>query len=210
METVRKHQQNWIIAGLFCVVFLLAGSPKAFAHCDSFAGPVIKEAQKALETNKVELLYKWITPDDEKQINDLFAKTYSLRNGDKEVYRIVEQHFLETLVRLHRASENASYTGLKSSDSVESIIKMSDDAILTGDIDGLLSKLNAHMNKVLKAKYDKMKALEVKKDASPEQGRAYVRAYVDYIYSIAGIHAIIEGKVSDNSNPSGVASDHEC
>jgi hypothetical protein len=59
----------------------------------------------------------------------LFNKTYSLKGGDKEIYEIIEKHFLETLVRLHHASEGESFTGLKPAGSAEPIIKMSDKAL---------------------------------------------------------------------------------
>ena len=76
------------VAAMAAAFLLLPGA--ASAHCDSFDGPVIKEAQKALQTNQVKLLYKWITPADEAEITALFDKTSALRGGDAEIYAIVE------------------------------------------------------------------------------------------------------------------------
>ena len=193
MKSSTKSFSRTLAVSLLMFILLFVSAPGASAHCDSYAGPVIKDAMQALKTNNVKLVYKWINAADEPEIASLFAKTYTLRNGDKEVYDILEKHFLETLVRVHRASEHAPYTGLKSADSVEPIIKMSDEAIVTGDIDGLMTKLNAHVTKVIKEKFAKMKALESNKDASPEEGRAYVRAYVDYVHTVAGVHSMIDG-----------------
>ncbi len=78
---------------LFVTAMLFFVSAPAFAHCDSYDGPVIKDAVKAFETNNVTLVYKWITAEQEKEIGDLFNKTYNLKKGDKEIYSIVEKHF---------------------------------------------------------------------------------------------------------------------
>lgn len=111
-------------------ILLLFSSLTASAHCDSYDGPVIKDATKALETNNVNLVLKWITDEQEQEIIPLFNKTYSLKNGDKEVYAIVEKHFFETLVRLHRETEGASYTGLKPAGSTKQIIQMTDSRLI--------------------------------------------------------------------------------
>jgi len=81
---------------------------------------------KALETNNSELIKKWINVENESEVISLFNKTYSLKNGDKEIYEIVKTHFFETLVRLHRASENAPYSGLKPAGTTKPIIGMTD------------------------------------------------------------------------------------
>src|SRR5690606_41839887 len=96
------------------LLFLLLSLPMtASAHCDSYDGPVIKDALKAFDKNKVELVLKWVEKEHEAEIKNLFTKTYALKNSDAEIYQIVEKHFLETLVRLHREGEGAPYTGLK-------------------------------------------------------------------------------------------------
>lgn len=87
-----------LAAMLFLASFIFIFTNTAFAHCDSYDGPVIKDAVKALETNNVNLVLKWVTKEQEKEIITLFQKTYELRNGDKEVYEIVEKHFLKPLL----------------------------------------------------------------------------------------------------------------
>ena len=177
---------------LFVTTMLFFVSAPAFAHCDSYDGPVIKDAVKALETNNVNLVYKWITAEQEKEIGDLFNKTYNLKKGDKEIYSIVEKHFLETLVRLHRETEGAPYTGLKPAGTTKQIVVLSDKAIENHDIDNLLTQLNGHIASVIKEKYHKVETLGKVKDNSAEQGRAYVEAYVDYTHSLEALHDILE------------------
>lgn len=177
---------------MLVTLFMAFGSVSAFAHCDSYDGPTIKDAQKALESNNVSLVLKWITPEQEKEVIPLFNKTYSLKSGDKEVYSIVEKYFFETLVRLHRETEGAPFTGLKAAGTTKPIVQMSDQAIANNNIDDLLGKLNKHIGKAIKEKYDKVARLNKIKNDSPEKGREYVEAYVDYTHTIEAIHDIVD------------------
>ena len=159
--------------------FIFIFTKTASAHCDSYDGPVIKDAEMALETNNVNLVLKWVTKEQEKEITTLFQKTKELRNGDKEVYEIVEKHFFETLVRLHRETEGAPYTGLKPAGTTKQIIQMTDKALKENNVDDFLLKLNNHIDKVVREKYKKVSELNKVKDDSVEKGRKFVAAYVD-------------------------------
>lgn len=175
---------------LTSIIFIFSSS--AFAHCDSYDGPVIKDAKKALETNNVNLVLKWVSAEQEKEIIPLFNKTYSLKSGDKEIYAIVEKHFFETLVRLHRETEGAPYTGLKPAGTTKQIILMTDKALEEENIEDFLVKLDNHINKIVREKYHKVAELKKVKDVSIEQGREFVAAYVDYTHTVEAIHDIIE------------------
>lgn len=194
-KNVRTSKINLLVyvAGLIMTIVLSSAAMSASAHCDSYDGPTVKDALKALETNNVNLVIKWIDKDHEEEIISLFNKTYRLRNGDAEIYSIVEKHFLETLVRLHRETEGAPYTGLKPAGTTEKIVLMSDKALKERDIDGLLAKLNNHISTVIKEKYNKVAALDALKNKSPEKGREYVAAYVDYTHSLEAVHNVIDG-----------------
>ncbi len=162
------------------------------AHCDSYDGPVIKDAQKALETQNPDLLLKWIHESQEAEVLTLFHKTSALKEGDGEIYNIVEQHFLETLVRLHRETEGAPYTGLKPAGTTKPIINLTDRAMLDGDIDGLIARINDKTAEIIREKHEKATLLHAVKDESVEQGRAYVEAYVDYTHSIEALHDLLD------------------
>lgn len=185
---------------LILFAILLFSSQATFAHCDSYGGPVIKDAVKALKTNDVNLVFKWLKKGQEQEITALFNKTYSLKNGDKEVYEIVEKHFFETLVRLHREMEGAPYTGLKPAGSTKQIIQMTDDAIKIGSVDDFVLKFNKHIEKVVREKYDKVAKLNKVKDNSTDQGREFVEAYVNYTHTIEALHDILEH--TDNTHAS--------
>jgi hypothetical protein len=176
---------------LLFMVTVLAYTP-ASAHCDSYDGPVIKDAAKALETNNVNLVLKWITAEQEKEVIPLFNKTYQLKTGDKEIYAIVEKSFLETLVRLHRETEGAPYTGLKPAGTTKQIIQMTDKTIDSGNVDDFLETLNKHIDNVIREKYMKVAELSKVKNNSIVEGREYVEAYVDYTHTVEALHDIME------------------
>lgn len=194
----RKSNFQTILSIAILALLMFFGSQPVSAHCDSYDGPTIKDAIKALETNNLSLVLKWVTHEQEAEIISLFYVTYSLRNGDKAVYAIVEKHFFETLVRLHRETEGAAYTGLKPAGTTKKIIQLSDQALENKNIDELLGKLNNHIGKVIREKYEKVAALEKVKNESPEKGREYVEAYVDYTHTLEAIHDLT---VQGGGNP---------
>lgn len=191
---VRKSNLRAIFSIVFVSLIMIISTFPVSAHCDSYDGPVIKDATKALETNNVQFILKWITAEQESEIIPLFNKTYSLKKGDKEIYSIVEKHFLETLVRLHRETEGAPYTGLKPAGTTKTIVQLSDQALENKDIDGLLGKLNNHIGNVIRGKYETVAALDKIKNESAEKGRQYVEAYVDYTHTLEAIHDIIDNE----------------
>ena len=180
-----------LFLSLFAIMMFTATT--ASAHCDSYDGPVIKEALRALETNNVELVYKWIAPEQENEIRALFNKTYSLKGGDKELYNIVEKHFLETLVRLHRETEGAPFTGLKPEGSMTPVVQMADNAIAANDVSTVTKAVTNHLAEVIQERYAKVMELSKTKDNSVKQGREYVEAYVVYTHTLEAVEHLLHG-----------------
>lgn len=197
-KKLQNHKSNLqtMLSIVFVTLLMLFSSFSASAHCDAYDGPVIKDASKALETNNVDLVLKWITQEQEQEIVPLFNKTYQLKKGDKEIYAIVQKHFFETLVRLHRETEGEPYTGLKPSGNTKQIIQMTDTALNEGSVEEFLVKLNNHMDKVVREKYQKVAELNKVKDNSAAEGRAFVAAYVDYTHTVEAMHDIMEHGVT--------------
>ena len=177
---------------LLAIPMLVLFATPVSAHCDSYDGPVIKDALTALETGNVNPVLKWVDETREQEIIKLFGKTLSLKTGDREIYALVEKHFLETLVRLHREFEGAPFTGLKPAGNVPPIIRMADQSIETESAEDLKSRFLGHIERVLNEKFQLVNELSAKKDESVENGRAYVHAYVDYVHFLEGIHGILE------------------
>src|SRR5690606_39702933 len=162
-----------------------------YSHCDSYDGPVIQDAMKALDQEEVGFVMKWIANEHEKKITELFDKTVALKNQDGEIYSIVEKHFLETLVRLHRETEGAPYTGLKPAGSTAPIVQMADQSIENQELKTLLTNLGNHIQTVITEKYNKVAELNKVKDQSISEGRAYVAAYVDYTHTLEALEAVM-------------------
>ncbi|NLN25524.1 MAG: hypothetical protein GX163_07735 [Bacteroidetes bacterium] len=182
-----KRSKIRILVSIFAFLIALP----VFAHCDSYDGPVIQDAYKALEKEDVTYVLKWIDADQEAEIKNLFSKTVNLKNTDAQVYAIVEKHFLETLVRLHRETEGAAFTGLKPAGSTTPIVQMADKSIETKEVNTLLSNIGNHIKHVIQEKFDKVAALHKVKDNSVAEGRAYVMAYVDYTHTLEAIEHIL-------------------
>src|SRR5690554_1541238 len=200
-----RKQTRVINAKVFALALfaiLLMSTQSAFAHCDSYDGPVIKDALKALEQQNVELVLKWVEPKYDEIITEKFNQTLKLKGSNKEVNKILETHFLETLVRLHREGEGAPFTGLKPVGSMTSMVEMADNSLDKNDIDHLVEKVNNHLGEVLKEKFTKAMKLSKTKDNSVEQGRAYVEAYVQYTHTLEALENLIHEPISHSGEGS--------
>jgi hypothetical protein len=96
---------------LFVTIILAAGT--SYAHCDGEDGPVVTSAKKALDEENVNLVLIWVQPDDEQAIKDAYAKTLSVRKLDPSAKELADKYFFDTVVRVHRMGEGASFTGVK-------------------------------------------------------------------------------------------------
>src|SRR5690554_4083405 len=197
MKTLKKFKMRLSKITLLLGAMVIFSAP-AFAHCDSYDGPVIQDAYKALETKESAYIMKWVGTEHEPEIKQLFDKTIDLKNGDTEIYSIVEKHFLETLVRYHRETEGAPYTGLKPAGSTAPIVQMADNSIANNDVEHLLTALDKHIKTVVQEKYDKVMELEKVKENSVAEGRRYVAAYVDYTHTLEALEAVLSHQDAHN------------
>jgi hypothetical protein len=123
-----------------CGALLLFGGT-AFAHCDGLDGPVVQAAQKAIATGDVNLVLIWVQKADEDQIKKAFKETLAVRKLNSEARELADTHFFETLVRLHRASEDAGFNGLKPAGrDLGPAIPAADKALLDGNLNDLKLK----------------------------------------------------------------------
>jgi len=192
MRTLRAAQ--------ITIVTIALGTGIAFAHCDTTSGPVIPVARAALEKGDVTPVLKWVTKENEPEIEAAFAKTVAVRSKGPEAKELADQHFLETLVRLHRAGEGFTFTGISDA-APEKIVELSDQAIAAGSPDELIKKIQGHIGGAIREKFNKVIEAAKNKDKSVEAGRAYVAAYEAYMHFVEGIHAAVmpsaEGHAAD-------------
>lgn len=159
------------------------------AHCDGLDGPVVKAAQRALAESNVNHVLIWVPKAEEGVIRSAFEKTLAVRKLNTEAKELADLYFFETLVRIHRAGEGAPYTGLKPAGrNLGPAIPAGDKALESGNVEPVVKLLSQEMEKGLRTHFTE--ALEKRKfNANDvEAGRAFVRAYVEYIHYVEGLH----------------------
>jgi hypothetical protein len=89
-----KNVLKIAILSLLLLMLTIVPGKSIYAHCDSYDGPVIKDAVAALETNNVNLVLKWVSHSQEIEIITLFDKTIKFQDADNEIYTLLKKHFL--------------------------------------------------------------------------------------------------------------------
>lgn len=167
---------------------------QAVAHCDTMSGPVVQDAQRALEQKDVTATLKWVPQENEEEIRSTFQTALAVRAESEQARQLADRHFFETLVRLHRAGEGEPFTGLKPAGTVDPAIDAADHALADGNVtplaDKIASAVREEINRRFSEAYEKRQAA----DNSVEQGRDYVDAYVRLTHFVEGIeHIVSEG-----------------
>ena len=183
-----------LVAGGFAALALLAsavcGVRVALAHCDRLDGPVVAAARNALETGNVNLVLIWVQEHDDPEIRAAFQQTLFVRKQGNEARELADRFFFETLVRVHRASEGASYTGLKPAGAdYGPAITAADQAVATGAIGPVQDLLAEAVRNGLQERFEAVRALQGYDANDVAAGRTYVRAYVEYIHYVERLHA---------------------
>ncbi len=170
------------------VLLAVVGLPStARAHCDTLDGPVVKAARVALERGDVQPVLKWVKADAEPELRAAFQKTLAVRRAGGDSRELADRYFFETLVRLHRAGEGAPYTGLKPAGTTEKPIAAADHALEQGSVDALSRMLAEHLASGVRERFMRVKETAPAADRTPEDGRRYVAAYVEYTHYIEAI-----------------------
>ncbi len=172
-------------------VFIGISAYRAFAHCDSLDGPVIKEAQLALEKGDVTPLLKWVTKEHEKDIRNAFAQTLAVRTKGKDARELADRFFFETLVRVHRGGEGAPYTGLKPAGTIAPAVAAADKALDAGSVDEFSAKIGIAVRDGIRKRFAEVVEKKRHANDSVEAGRDFVEAYVEYIHFVEGIHNMV-------------------
>ncbi len=173
--------------GLMLAVVIGSSSP-LLAHCDTLGGPVVGAARLALSKGDVTPVLKWVKPDDESEIRELFAKTLQVRSLGPAAQEMADTHFFETLVRVHRAGEGAPYTGLKAADEVDPAVALTDLGLESGSIDRLVTAMNAHVAEGIRERFARAVEARAHADESVAAGREYVEAYVQLTHYVERLH----------------------
>jgi hypothetical protein len=168
------------------------------AHCDTLQGPVVAEARVALAKGDVTPVLKWVKPDDEADVRAAFQRTQTVRKQSAAAGELADQWFFETLVRVHRAGEGAPYTGLKASPTDEPGVGAADRALVTGKVEEVLAETTHPLEAAVRAKFERVRALQLHAADSVAAGRDYVAAYVGYVHFIEHLATVAAGNASAN------------
>lgn len=190
MRNAKTAIEILVLAGVLGLAAWLAWPAKVMAHCDTMRGPVVTEAKVALEKGDVTPVLKWVPKEKEAEIQAAFAKAIVVRDKGPEARELADHYFLETLVRIHRASEGAPYNGLKD-EPIAPIVLMSDSALADGSADELIKNLSSHMADAIREKLKRAVEAKKSKGKSVDAGREFVEAYVSYTHFVEGIHGAI-------------------
>ena len=187
---MKVHQITAKAAALATIsaALLFAAGP-ASAHCDGEDGPVVKAAQQALDTGNVNRVLIWVQHTDEAQIKDAFQKALDVRQLNPSARELADHYFFETLVRVHRAGEGATYTGIEPAGrDLGPAVVAGDKALETGAVEPLAKLLTQAIHKSVEGQFKEVMAKNNYKADDVAAGQEYVKAYVEFIHSVERIY----------------------
>lgn len=190
MLTIIKNS----LASIF--LFIIMFNYSLFPHCDSMEGPVVKACINALKTGNINYVLIWVSEKDETVIKDAFQKTLKVRRLNEDARELADMYFFETVVRIHRAGEGESYTGLKPVGYVPPKgISLADRAIEIESIDMILKEQTELSHKKIKELFNEVIAKKTFNVNNVKAGRDYVKAYVHFIHYIEELYGEVDHPV---------------
>lgn len=149
-------------------------------HCDAMDGPVVKAALAALAASDVRVVLPFVDEAGEAEVRALFDEVSAVRPEGGIAGEIAERLFLETVVRLHRATEGAPFTGLKPAGLDHGpVIPVAERAIATGSPEELVHELSRRLEDEVKARLDNVMALKARSDEGLREARRYASAMLE-------------------------------
>ena len=176
------------------VILILVAIP-AYPHCDRADGPVVAEGRAALQSGVIDGAIKWVGAAQEQELKEAFALAASVRGGDAKARELADKYFLETLVRLHRATEGEPYDGIKwEAEPLPPAMIHADKALAEGKLGDLGTHLGSAVTRNVTEKFNKAREAKAHASESAEAGRHYTAAYVDYIKYVETLESAMHAK----------------
>lgn len=181
--------REWLTWPILAVGLTLVTPSTVRAHCDGLDGPVVKAAQKALETRNAAFALIWVQAKDEPEIRAVFDHTLAVRALSPQARELADRFFFETLVRVHRAGEGAPFTGLKSAGrDLGPAIPAADKAIEDGSVEQVAKLLGETMDRRLRDRFKEVESAKSFKVENVAAGREFVKAYVEFIHYVERVY----------------------
>ena len=156
----------------------------------------MRDAQKALNKDKVEIAFKWVKKDREPEIAEAFNRAVKERKANPTTREATDKIFFETLGRVHCEGENFPFLGKSPSGSkVHPVRQAIDRSLSTDEADDLTKMINEEVSKGIHDRFDKVRQFESGQEDNVDAARQYVDAYVDYVDYVEKVHQdAIEGR----------------
>jgi hypothetical protein len=168
---------------------MLIAPARALAHCDGLDGPVVKAAQRALDTRNPAFALIWVQAKDEPEIRTAFERTLAVRALSPQAQELADLFFFETLVRVHRAGEGAPFTGLKPTlRDLGPAIPAADTAIAQGSVKSVATLLTTALQKGLREHFNAVVRIRTFQSGDLAAGRSYVKAYAEFIHYVERVY----------------------
>jgi hypothetical protein len=210
MLTPGLHIKKALYASVIAAVAVLGGPSRSSAHCDGLDGPVVTAARRALETGDVAPVLIWVQAKDDAVVRDAFQKTLAVRRSGPEAQALADMYFFETVVRIHRAGEGASYDGLKPAGrDLGPAIPAADRALEKGSPDEVVALLTDAIRDGVRAHFDVARKRQSFDAHNVRAGREYVEAYVEYIHFVERIFQATKAPAHGHYAEPGVRPAHE-
>ena len=172
----------------------------AQAHCDAVDGPVATAGIRALDTKNVNIILPYAPVAAEPELTAAFEQALVVREKGSEAKALADRYFMETAVRLHRAGENAPYTGLKPAGmDFGPAIPAAETALETGTVAPLVTLMSQEVARAIVRHFELAisKKGAVKEPAMKERvaaARERVSAELDFIGYVERIYLATKGE----------------
>ena len=179
----------WLVCSITAFGLVLLSPERVLAHCDGLDGPVVKAARQALDTRNAALVLIWVQAKDEPEVRTAFEQTLAVRALSPQAKELADRFFFETVVRVHRAGEGASYTGLKPAGrDLGPAIPAADKALDEGSVEPVVKLLTEAMQDRLRDHFKETVTAKAFKAGDVAAGREYVKSYVEFIHYVERLY----------------------
>jgi hypothetical protein len=146
-------------------------------HCDSLDGPVVIAARQSLDKQDVDIILPYVKKSGEGEVRKAFEKCSAARVLGEAAREVADSYFFETVVRIHREGEGASFDGLKPAGlDVGPVIPIAEHALESGSVDELEKLLTHIVSEQVHYRFDEVMHLKEHANHGVDHARAYVEA----------------------------------
>jgi hypothetical protein len=164
-------------------------------HCDSLAGPVVAAARTALARRDVTLVLPYVPQSGEAEVQRAFERTLRVRGESDEARELADLWFYETVVRIHRAGEGASYTGLKPAGLPhDPATDLAEEAVEKDSPTALANFLKAEVEREVERRLLHVEALRAMADGDLDASRKAVEAALAFELWVNSLHEQIRAE----------------